>query len=131
MRIMIVESDWQFEAKVTRFFENHAHLVSSRTSETALEHAKSWRPELIILSAEYAEEKLLDGLRALEPSPAVLLTEHMSRFDRAWRAWQVGGDELLMKPIFHYHELQQAVVSALEHATLNGAGVWREAKAIA
>ena len=40
----------------------------------------------------------------------------MDRYDRAWRAWQTGGDELLMKPVFTSAELHQAIVTALENA---------------
>ena len=59
---------------------------------------------------------LLEALRVLPDRPAVLLTEHMDRYDRAWRAWQRGGDELLMKPVFYAHELQQGIVTAMENA---------------
>jgi DNA-binding response OmpR family regulator len=118
MRIMIIESDWSFEIRATRYLESRAHLVVHETPFGLLKHACSWRPELIILGAEFVSEDLLKELRQLDPSPAVLITEHMCRFDRAWQAWQIGGDELLMKPIFHHQELQQAVTAALEHAAL-------------
>ena len=56
--------------------------------------------------------------RALGVKPAILISEHMSNYKRAWAAWQRGGDELLMKPIFKATELQEAVVTALENANL-------------
>ena len=59
---------------------------------------------------------MLERMHGLPSSPAVLLTEHMDRYDRAWRAWQKGGDELLMKPVFKSDELHTAVVAALENA---------------
>ena len=40
----------------------------------------------------------------------------MARFDRAWRVWQKGGDELLLKPVFTVDELHQAIVTARENA---------------
>ena len=86
-----------------------------------LERAKNWEPDLIILAAELAERGVLNELNALRDRPAVLLTEHMDRYDRAWRAWQQGGDELLMKPVFRAAELHEAIVTALENAA---AGRW-------
>ena len=118
MKVMIIESDWPFEAKATEYFESHADLVVHEIPAGAVDHARSWGPDLLILAAEYATEGLLDSMGKLEPAPAVLLTEHMSRFDRAWSAWQLGGDELLMKPIFHLHELRQASITAMENATV-------------
>ena len=46
----------------------------------------------------------------------MLLTENLDRFDRAWRAWQQGGDELLLKPVLSTHDLHQAIVTARENA---------------
>jgi DNA-binding response OmpR family regulator len=127
MRIIIADADWHFELQATRYFESRTHLVVHETPERVLDHARSWRPDLIVLAAEYVSEELFDGLRLLDCPPAILLTEHMSRFDRAWRVWQMGGDELLMKPIFSVHDLQESVVAALEHAALNSTGLWRPA----
>ena len=119
MRIMIVESDWHFEIKAIQYFEARADLVVRRTPDAALQCAQSWQPELVILAAGYVNESLIAGLRALSVPPAILITEHMSRFDQAWRAWQVGGDELLMKPVFHVRELHEAVMQAMERAAIN------------
>jgi hypothetical protein len=41
----------------------------------------------------------------------------MERYDRVWRMWQEGGDELLMKPIFNIDDLHDAIVVALENAS--------------
>jgi hypothetical protein len=40
----------------------------------------------------------------------------MDRYDRIWRAWQQGGDELLVKPIFTSKELLDAIVATMENA---------------
>jgi hypothetical protein len=40
----------------------------------------------------------------------------MDRCGQAWRAWQRGGHDLLIKPIFRADELHAAVVAALENA---------------
>ena len=116
MKVLIIESDWPFEAKATDYFESHADLVVHATPANAVNCARSWSPDLLILAAEYATEELLESLSKLDSAPAVLLTEHMSRFDRAWSAWQHGGDELLMKPIFHLHELRLASITAMKNA---------------
>jgi DNA-binding response OmpR family regulator len=116
---MMVESDWNFEAKSIGYLESRGDMVVRQSSETAVRHAQTWQPDVVILAAEHAAEDVLSGLRALPSRPAILITEHMSRFDRAWRAWQLGGDELLMKPLFHTRELHDAIIIAMERATLN------------
>lgn len=119
----MVESDWNFEARAVSYLESRADLVVRQSPATAVRHAQTWQPDVVILAAEYASEDLLNGLRALPARPAILITEHMSRFDRAWRAWQLGADELLMKPLFHTRELHDAIVIALERAALSAGGV--------
>ena len=56
------------------------------------------------------------ALSQLDPPPAVLLTGWMDRYDVAWHAWQRGGDELLIKPVFRIEELHEAIVTAMENA---------------
>lgn len=119
MRVLMVEADWTFEAKAVGYFESRGDLVVRHSPETAVRHAQTWQPDVVILAAEHASEDVLNGLRTLPARPAILITEHMSRFDRAWRAWQLGGDELLMKPVFHTRELHDAIVIAMERAALN------------
>jgi CheY-like chemotaxis protein len=119
MKVMIVEPDWHFATCVAGHFEDNGDLVVRETPEDFLDHAIRWRPDMVLLSAELASSETLQALRAPRPRPVVLLTEHMSRFDRAWSAWQIGGDELLMKPVLHERELQEAVVSARQNAMLD------------
>jgi DNA-binding response OmpR family regulator len=117
LRVLIAEPDWRFARQATRYLEAHAHLVVNQsTPQTALACARHWQPDLVILAAELADKHgLMEGLYRIRPRPAVLLTDHMSRYDRAWRAWQSGGDGLLMKPVFNVRELQDAIVVALEN----------------
>ncbi|NBB96504.1 MAG: hypothetical protein GVY16_12310 [Planctomycetes bacterium] len=119
MRVMIVEPDWHFATQVAEHFEGNGDLVVRETPEDFIEHADRWHPDMVLLSAELASSETLAALQALHPRPVLLLTEHMSRFDRAWSAWQVGGDELLMKPMLHQRELNEAVVSARQNAMLD------------
>ena len=119
MKVLIADPDWRFARQATGYLEAHAHLVVRHPSATdVLKRAEHWQPDLVILAAELAEDGLLEEIQRLSPCPAILLTEHMDRYDRAWRAWQRGGDELLMKPVFWTAELHQAIVAALENRTV-------------
>jgi DNA-binding response OmpR family regulator len=122
MRILIIDSDTRFAKKAAKYLESKAHLVVSLTgAENALRHAHQWEPELVIVAAELTENNsLLESIQAMPKRPGILLSEHMDRYDRAWRAWQRGGDELLMKPIFHAQELNEAIVAAMENASASG-----------
>lgn len=118
MRVMIVDSDWRFARQATAYLESRAHLVVHETSSThALTQAKHWKPDLVITSAELAEHKLLASLQKLTDRPAVLLTGRLDRSAGTWRAWQKGGDELLIKPVMRASELQAAVTQAMENAS--------------
>ncbi len=117
MRVLIADPDWRFARQVSAFLESHAHLVVRYSqAQPALEMAQRWQPDLAIVSAELTETGLLEELDALAERPAVLLVGWMDRYDKVWRAWQRGGDELLMKPVFKAQELHAAIVGALENA---------------
>ena len=117
MKVLLVEPDWRFARMACRYLESHAHLVVPQPQpQQALDHARRWHPDLVIVAAELAENDFLRSLTALRPRPAVLMTAWPDRCDVTWRAWQVGGDELLMKPVFHAGELHEAVVTARENA---------------
>ncbi len=117
MKVLIADPDWRFAQHATLYLESRAHLVARHADHVkAIEAARHWQPDLVIVSEELAETGLIDELQALQPRPAILLTGWMDRFDKVWRAWQRGGDELLMKPIFSASELQAAIIMALENA---------------
>ena len=117
MKVLIVDADWRFATHASRYLESRAHLVVHQTSdEQALDRAHHWEPDLVIVAAELAQTGIMEGLARLNPQPAVLLTGWMDRYDLAWRAWQRGGDELLMKPLFNTGELHLAIVTALQNA---------------
>jgi DNA-binding response OmpR family regulator len=117
MKVLIIDADWRFAGQAQGYLEAHAHLVVHQNSaSSAAAQVDHWKPDLVILSAEFAQDKLIEAIQNCSPRPAVLLTDMMARYDRAWRAWQKCGDELLMKPLFKAKELQDAMVSALENA---------------
>ncbi len=118
MKVLIADTDWRFCQLTTSYLETHAHLVVQHSQEqAALQAARQWKPDLVIVAAELTESGLLESLHELPHPPAVLLVGWMDRYDRVWRAWQRGGDELLLKPIFTTEELHAAIVMALENAT--------------
>jgi DNA-binding response OmpR family regulator len=117
MKVLIVEPDWRFARMATAYLESHAHLVVQEVRlDDAIRRASHWHPDLAIVAAEVAEDGFVDLLSEVAPRPAVLLTGWLDRYDIAWRAWQRGGDELLMKPVFTTDELHEAIVTALENA---------------
>ena len=123
MKVLIVDRDWRFATHASRYLESRAHLVVHQTSaEQALNQVEHWQPDLVILAAELGQTGIMEGLGRLRPRPAVLLTAWMDRYDIAWRAWQRGGDELLMKPVFNSAELHLAIVTALQNATAGSRG---------
>ena len=117
MKVLIADPDWTFLHQAREYLEDHAHVVVHHPSPAeAVAKADHWRPDLVILAAELADSGIIEELHRMEARPAVLLVEHMDRFDRAWRAWQRGGDDVLLKPIFSAADLRDAVVGALENA---------------
>jgi CheY-like chemotaxis protein len=119
MKVLIVDPDWRFAQQITSHLEAHAHLVVHQsTGIEALDRIRHWGPELVILAAEAAENGLVESIQLLQPRPAVLLTEYLDRYDRAWRVWQKGGDDLLIKPVFCWDDVQEAMVTALENAAV-------------
>lgn len=119
MKVLIADPDWRFSRQACSYLEAHAHLVVCEPhAEQALARAAHWQPDLVILAVDLADRTLMNGLYALNPRPAVLLAGWVDRYDLAWRAWQIGGDELLMKPVFRREELHLAIVAAMESAAV-------------
>lgn len=117
MRVLIADPDWRFARQASVFLEAHAHLVvRCPDGERALKTIRRWRPDLVLISERLTEVGLLERIHALDDRPAVLLVGRMDRYDKVWRAWQRGGDELLMKPVFKSQELHSAIVTAMENA---------------
>lgn len=119
MKILIVDGDWRFASRAADALEARAHqVVFLPGPREALAHVDRWQPDVIILAGEFcqAQPALLPALHARTPRPAVLLTEFLDSYDRAWRTWQQGGDELLLKPVFSRRELHEAVAAARENS---------------
>jgi len=119
MKVLIVDPDWRFAQQASSFLESHAHLaVHQPKPAMALVQSERWQPDLVIIGSELAESGIIEAIGRLKDRPAILLTGWMDRYDLAWRAWQRGGDELLMKPLMKIEELQEAMITALENAVV-------------
>ncbi len=117
MKVLIADPDWRFAQKASIYLESRADLVVHvSTADEALTSISQWQPDVVMLAAELAEGDMLQTIMQQEDRPAILLTDQMDRFDRAWRAWQNGGDEILLKPVFAANELQLAIITARENA---------------
>ena len=120
MKILVVDSDWQFLCKTRDILEPRGHyIVHEDDPERALRRSLKWRPDVIMVSTEYescCDGNLLGDLSRLKPRPAVLLTSALTDFDKAWRAWQRGGDEVLCTPMLHTSELHVAIMIARQNA---------------
>lgn len=117
MKVLILDSDDRFASQARRYFEAHANLVNRAEGPgEALQTARSWRPDLVIVDADSGNDELLRGLQAMPERPAILMTGWPDKVAHVWRAWQIGGDELLMKPLLQAAELQVAVMTAMENA---------------
>ena len=120
MRVLIIDPDWQFLRQARDYLEQRGHVtVHEAEPAAALKRAEHWKPDLVLASVELppvSDGDLLQRLAHLQPRPAILLTAGLDRFDRAWRAWQRGGDEVLFKPLLHPSELHVAIVTAMEAA---------------
>lgn len=130
LKVLIAEPDFRFARTAANYLESHAHhVVQEANAEKALQRVQHWSPDLVVVAAELAEGGLLQDLQKLPNRPAVLLTGWLDRYDIAWRAWQIGGDELLVKPVFNIEEFHQATVTALENAATCTRNVARRPKA--
>ncbi len=116
MKVLIAEPDFKFAQQAGTFLERLANLVSYEPqADQILARIEKFKPHLLIIAAELATGEVLDKIKDVPDRPAILLTEGLDRYDRAWRAWQNGGDELLLKPIFTTDDLHIAIVTALEN----------------
>ena len=119
MKVLIIDPDWRFAQQATTHLESHAHLVVHQPKiALALVQTQRWQPDLVIVASELADTGVLEAIGRIKGRPAILLTGWMDRYDIAWRAWQRGGDELLMKPLFRADELHEGIVTALENAAI-------------
>ena len=120
LRVLICDTDRRFVERASHFLISHGHqVISEPLVEEAVDLVGHWKPDVLVLSSEAADQEQGDIFRRIHnsnPRPAILLTGQLDRFDAAWRAWRQGGDELLLKPVIHVWELHTAIISAIESA---------------
>src|SRR5664279_3815130 len=100
LKVLIVDTDIRFVEQTRRYLESCGHYVVWAAATSAVERAEQWQADLVIANAELPavqQGTLLEGLNELADRPAILLTAALERYEIAWRAWQKGGDELLLK----------------------------------
>jgi CheY-like chemotaxis protein len=119
MKILVADPDWDFLRKVRQYLEPVGHLVVHEADpDAAISRADHWKPDIVMVNAEMpecADGELLTALESIQPRPAVVLTASLEGFSEAWRAWQRGGDELVIKPVLHPSELHVALIVALKN----------------
>lgn len=117
LKVLVCDADWRFVERATAYLEGHGHQVMTEALPSeALDLARRWRPDAVVLASESTEGDngtILKELRLIDPSPAILLTGQLDHFDAAWRAWRKGGDELLLKPVLSATEIHTAIISAI------------------
>jgi CheY-like chemotaxis protein len=119
LKVLIVDTDIRFMEQARRYLEACGHYVALVDAERTADQAERWQADLVIANAELPavfHGTLLTVLHDMPLRPAILLTASMDRFDLAWRAWQKGGDELLLKPVVHASELHHAIIAARQNA---------------
>lgn len=117
MKVLIADPDWRFTRKATAFLESRAHdVVVQPVGRALIKQVRRWRPDVVIVAVELAEDGLLEALQAGPGRPAVVLTSWLDGYCPAWRAWRRGADELLIKPVLASADLQQALVIARQRA---------------
>ncbi len=123
MKVLIVDGDWRFARQATTYLESRAHLVVHQTgAREALAQAEHWRPDLVILAAEMSDKGVMESFTKGQTRPAVLLTGRLDHYHLVWKAWQKGGDDVLIKPVMSSDELQMAITTAMENATAGQRG---------
>jgi len=119
MKILIADNDWQFLRQAREYLEPMGHLVVHESDpDAALGRGESWKPDVVMISAELpacSDGALLGQLQNIRPRPAIVLTAPLEKFGDAWRAWQRGGDELVIKPVLHASELHVALLVAMKN----------------
>lgn len=119
MKILVADPDWHFLRQVREHLEPMGHsVVHEAGPDGAVSRAARWKPDIVMVSAEMPEcsdGDLLAALEGVQPRPAVVLTASLEKFSEAWRAWQRGGDELIIKPVLHPSELHVALLIALKN----------------
>jgi DNA-binding response OmpR family regulator len=120
MKALIIDNDSRLINQIRQTLEADGHLaVDYADADQALRQGRNWRPEVVFVNSELPacwQGDLLDKLARLPDRPAIILTASLERFDLAWRAWQLGGDEVVFKPLFGTDEVHRVILTARQKA---------------
>ncbi len=118
-RVLVVEDDPAMSLVITSAVVELGHDVEAvPTAELALDRARAWRPDLVLLDVHLPGRggiDVLPDLQALDPRPAVVVLTAHPTADNAIDAMARGASAHLEKPI-EADELQAVVTRVLAAA---------------
>ncbi|MDA0797749.1 MAG: response regulator transcription factor [Chloroflexi bacterium] len=126
MRFLIVEDDPDVVKLVNtclRMRWPDAELEAAAEGKTALDLAKGWVPDLVVLDLGLAGDDgvdVLHGIRRMSNVPVVILTANDDQAKRVL-GLEAGADDYILKP-FNYAEFLARVNAVLRRAESSGAG---------
>ena len=120
LKVLLVDSDWYFLNQATNILESRGHHVLQEPDPAeAVERARRWRPDVAMVDVRLPvvhQGELLAQLADIQPRPAIVLLSALGDFEKAWKAWQRGGDDVLFKPILHPADVHLAILTARKNA---------------
>ena len=130
MKVLVIDADRRFAEQVAGHMEARAHIVVHQPDPAeAMTRVKSWQPDLVFVSADAVGSGILGRLMVGKDRPAIILTGMLDQYSSVWKAWQTGGDDVLIKPVMNGDELNLAVITAMENAVTGMRTVNRRRKA--
>jgi DNA-binding response OmpR family regulator len=108
MQVLIAEDDAALGLFLQKGLKLEGHEVTwVGDGETALEHARVWRPDLMVLDLSLPRMdgmEVLAAMNGLYDGTAVLVLTGRSQVEERVRCLNLGADDCLLKP-FSFHEL--------------------------
>lgn len=126
MRFLIVEDDYDVVRLVNTCLRMRWPDAESETAsdgKTALDLAKGWAPDLVVLDLGLPNDDgvdVLQGIRRMSNVPVVILTANDDQAKRVL-GLEAGADDYILKP-FNYAEFLARVNAVLRRAEATGTG---------
>ncbi len=126
MRFLVVEDDYDVVKLVNtclRMRWPNAELETAADGKTALDLAKGWAPDLVVLDLGLPKDDgvdVLQSIRRMSNVPVVILTANDDQAKRVL-GLEAGADDYILKP-FNYAEFLARVNAVLRRAEASGSG---------